>query len=592
MQISKIVAWFMFASQVSCYSSISSAAKPKLYFPRERWAECQPVEVGIDEVFGESLDNVIHERLSSLQFEDDTIFGSRGGLGVNASARDFARIGLLWLHRGSWNGAQVIDRKLFEECVCVGVPIDTVRTMAESTDYLRIGTYGGGTDQTVFGPVCYGFNFWFNASLKNSNRVWPALPADAFQANGLWNRDTVTVIPSLEMVIAARRANPGKFEPGKVDSDYNRNLRLISDAVVARVDKTTQMPQTIEAIDLSPFASGISHWRNLRDDTRFIQALPGQPSYAASQVHEIVKNIMSFQRANGGWPKDYDMTAILNDDQRSKVVATHSSNDASYDNGNIHSQINYLARAYVQSNEPSWRSACERGLDFMLRSQYANGGFPQRFPDAKGFHAHITFNDGVMIGLLKVLREAARQAPHFAWLDETRRTQAEQAVTKATQCILQCQIRVDGKRTGWCQQHDEQSLQAMPARSFELASICPQETTEIIRFLMQQPDSPATKESIDAAKAWLTKVQLSGIAIEKFKTTREEFLRHTVDFDVRLIEDTNAPPLWARHYEIGTNRPIFAGRDGIKKYSFDEIERERRTGTAWYGRWPTELLSQ
>jgi PelA/Pel-15E family pectate lyase len=37
------------------------------------------------------------------------------------------------------------------------------------------------------------------------------------------------------------------------------------------------------------------------------------------------------------------------------------------------------------------------GLDFILRSQYANGGFPQRFPSSNGFHAHITFNDGVMM---------------------------------------------------------------------------------------------------------------------------------------------------------------------------------------------------
>ena len=30
--------------------------------------------------------------------------------------------------------------------------------------------------------------------------------------------------------------------------------------------------------------------------------------------------------------------------------------------------------------EPEWRAACERGFDFMIRSQYENGGFPQRFP--------------------------------------------------------------------------------------------------------------------------------------------------------------------------------------------------------------------
>jgi len=51
-------------------------------------------------------------------------------------------------------------------------------------------------------------------------------------------------------------------------------------------------------------------------------------------------------------------------------------------------------------------------------------------------------------------------------------------------------------------------------------------------------------------------------------------------------------PLWARHYEIGTNRPIFAGRDAVKRYALAEIERERRTGTAWYGPWPQKFLER
>jgi len=78
-------------------------------------------------------------------------------------------------------------------------------------------------------------------------------------------------------------------------------------------------------------------------------------------------------------------------------------------------------------------------------------------------------------------------------------------------------------------------------------------------------------------------VQLSGIRVEKVKAPPQEFLRHTADFDTVVVADSKAPVLWARHYEIGTNRPIFAGRDGVKKYALAEIERERRTGTAWYG---------
>jgi PelA/Pel-15E family pectate lyase len=71
-----------------------------------------------------------------------------------------------------------------------------------------------------------------------------------------------------------------------------------------------------------------------------------------------------------------------------------------------------------------------------------------------------------------------------------------------------------------------------------------------------------------------------------------EFFRHKTDFDVVVVTDQKAPPLWARMYEVGTDRPIFASRDGVKVYSLAEVDRERRTGSGWYGSWPRELLEQ
>ena len=55
------------------------------------------------------------------------------------------------------------------------------------------------------------------------------------------------------------------------------------------------------------------------------------------------------------------------------------------------------------------------------------------------------------------------------------------------------------------------------------------------------------------------------------------------EFRFRRRARAGAPPLWARHYELETDRPVFAGRDGVKRYALADIERERRTGTPWYG---------
>jgi len=59
-----------------------------------------------------------------------------------------------------------------------------------------------------------------------------------------------------------------------------------------------------------------------------------------------------------------------------------------------------------------------------------------------------------------------------------------------------------------------------------------------------------------------------------------------------VVQDPAAAPIWARFYEIGTNRPIFVGRDSVVKYSVAEIEHERRVGYSWYVDTPAKLLQK
>lgn len=351
--------------------------------------------------------------------------------------------------------------------------------------------------------------------------------------------------------------------------------------------------EPLPVIDTSGFRDGANHWRKIRDNNRVIQPLPGQPAYTPDQIGLIATNILLFQRENGGWPKDYDMLAVLTDEQRHRLAATRSATDTSFDNHNTFSQTEYLARAHEHTGETTFRDAARRGVEFMLAAQYPGGGFPQWFPRTDGYHGHITFNDGAMIGALRVLKDVADGQSHFVWLDSATRTRAQAAVRRGVDCILKCQIVVDGHLTGWCQQHDRETFAAVGARTFELASICPGDTAEIVRFLLSVDSTePQVLRAIEAAISWMDQVGIDGLRVNRVPAPREEFLRHTADFDVVVVEDPQARRIWARHYEIGTNRPIFAGRDGVKKYHLADIERERRTGSAWYGYWPEKLLRE
>ena len=170
----------------------------------------------LEKVFEQSLDEAFRQRMAALQFEDGEFFGGRGGLSVAASPRDFARLGWLWLNRGRWKDKQVLSEKLFVENIKPGVPADLPRTTTkQADDYLGIGTYGGGTDQTKYGPGVYGFNFWFNERCTSGERVWPAAPADTYQANGMWNRDTVTIFPQPANGCRRSRREAGQVRAGQ-----------------------------------------------------------------------------------------------------------------------------------------------------------------------------------------------------------------------------------------------------------------------------------------------------------------------------------------------------------------------------------------
>ncbi|MEZ6048186.1 MAG: serine hydrolase [Planctomycetaceae bacterium] len=170
------------------------------------------------EVFQSPLNDVAMTRLDKLEFEDGGVFGSRGGNGVDASPRDFARIGWFWLNHANWNGEQLLPRELFDNCCQADVPLELPRTSSEGEDYLGIKTLGGGPNQSAEGPGIYGFNWWFNEPIGPDGELFmPHLPADAFQANGHWGKECMLMLPTQRIVIAARgRWGGTKLEHAKL----------------------------------------------------------------------------------------------------------------------------------------------------------------------------------------------------------------------------------------------------------------------------------------------------------------------------------------------------------------------------------------
>ncbi len=307
--------------------------------------------------------------------------------------------------------------------------------------------------------------------------------------------------------------------------------------------------------------------------------------YGSAEAAQIADNVLLYQRDNGGWEKNVDMAVPLAPAERAQIRADKDAPYSTIDNGATVTQLQYLAKVFTASSQSQYQEAFLKGVDYLLSAQYANGGWPQYFPLRKGYYTHITYNDNAMIGVMELLRAIAQKQAGFTFVDEARRARAERAVQKGLEIILKTQVVVNGKKTVWCAQHDEVTLAPAPARTYEKISLSGSESVGIVRYLMSlENPTPQVIEAVNAAVAWFAQARLTGIKV--IEKPDDSFPR---GFDRVVVQDEKAAPLWARFYDINTNRPIFCGRDGIIKANLAEIEHERRVGYSWYTNAPAEL---
>lgn len=138
----------------------------------------------------------LFDKIGIRRFVAETdIYGNFILTGHNyGTARDWARLGLLYLNRGMWGG----ERLLTEEFV------DFVQTPAPAWE-----------------PPVYGGLFWLNPADENGRGMRiPTLPTDAYNAAGAGDQRTY-IIPSRELVIVVMSHRAGAiFAPDRTEREH------------------------------------------------------------------------------------------------------------------------------------------------------------------------------------------------------------------------------------------------------------------------------------------------------------------------------------------------------------------------------------
>lgn len=299
------------------------------------------------------------------------------------------------------------------------------------------------------------------------------------------------------------------------------------------------------------------------------------PSWLASTAgRTLVATVRSYQTASGGWGKHIDYAQGA----RKPGMGYNSESDewayvGTIDNGATINELRLLGLSAAAVPDTAVTSAFNRGVAWLVAAQFPSGCWPQVFPLMGSYHDAATHNDDAMVNVVRFLRDVAKGA--FAVASVSARLDAASAVTRALSCIVTQQVMVQGRRTTWAQQHDPLTHAPVLGRSYEIIGLTGREGARVTDLLMEEAaPSSAMVGAVYAAVA---------------------FYRATAIPDVRyeggtgLVPAVGSGPVWARLVEIGTNRPIFANRDGIVLYDFNLLT-DRRNGYAWYGTEPSTTL--
>jgi PelA/Pel-15E family pectate lyase len=272
--------------------------------------------------------------------------------------------------------------------------------------------------------------------------------------------------------------------------------------------------------------------------------------YYYRAAEQAARALVRAQHPSGGWNYLADLAGDRSLQEWYDTVGRnawrleefqHNWGNATFDDAGTAESARFLLRMHVEGRDPGYKAALDKAIQFVLDSQYAAGGWPQRFPLKNEFSrgglpdytSFITFNDDVAGENIDFL------AMCYQALGDPR---LPGAIRRGMDAFLLTQQKAP--QAGWALQYTT-SLEPAGARTYEPRALVTHTTAGnvdlLIKFYRMTGDTKylaRVPEAID----WLETLTLApGVAPEG--RTHPTFV------------------------EIGTNRPLYVHRTGSNVFN-------------------------
>jgi len=214
-------------------------------------------------------------------------------------------------------------------------------------------------------------------------------------------------------------------------------------------------------------------------------------------------------------------------------------NTTTFDDNVTQSATRLLMAVDQYVDDPKIDQAIERALKCFLTAQYKgglwDGAWPQRYPPPKSYGGFPTYNDSTMSDCVRTMLAAYKHYGKPEHLDSVKR------------CLdFYLRSQQPDPQGAWAQQYDR-NLKPARARRFEPASITGGESAGNVRLLLDMYIAFGDERYLDAA----------GRAVDWYKRSR--------------IGGTEKRGIWARFYELGTNKPLYFTKTYKLVYTDDDL---------------------
>lgn len=252
--------------------------------------------------------------------------------------------------------------------------------------------------------------------------------------------------------------------------------------------------------------------------------------YYYSAAEKAASAIVKGQRPEGGWNYMIDFAGEESISQWYNTIGKngwrleefqHYYGNSTFDDKVTADAARFLLRIYLEKREITFKAALEKVIDFILKSQYPEGGWPQRYPlrydfskDGKpDYSSLLTFNDDVIWENIYFLVQCYQNLSKENYTD---------AITQGMDFYLLAQQ----SSGGWAQQYD-MDLNPAGARSYEPLALLPSTTYRNAMLLLRFNEltgNPKYLEGIPKAIEWLELTRLPEVASDGGRYTHPTFV--------------------------------------------------------------------